>query len=61
MTKNKSYKVLQAELDNVLEELQSNELDIDKSMELYNKGQELISELEDYLKKSKNEIIQIKK
>lgn len=58
--KQKSYKELQDELDAVLAELRSSELDIDKALDLYKQGQKLISELEDYLSHAKNEIEQLK-
>lgn len=61
MTAKKSYRELQSELDSVLAELQSAELDIDKALDLYKRGQKLIVQLEDYLKKAKNEIESIKK
>ena len=57
----KSYRELQAELDDVLEQLQSAELDIDKALELYKKGQASISQLEKYLQTAKNEIEHLKK
>lgn len=60
MTK-KTYRELQAELDSVLSELQSSELDVDKAVELYKNGQKLITELETYLKTAKNEIEHLKK
>lgn len=58
--KQPTYKELQAELDNVLAELQSAELDIDKALTLYRRGQQLIVELENYLTHAKNEIEQLK-
>ncbi len=57
----KTYQQLQSELDEVLSELQSSELDIDKSLELYSRGQKLIKQLEDYLKTAKNQITKINK
>ncbi len=60
MTK-KTYRELQTELDDVLSQLQSAELDIDKALELYKTGQKLIEQLEDYLQNAKNEIEQLKK
>lgn len=59
MAEKKSYKELQTELDEVLGELQSAELDIDKALELYKRGQKLIGQLEDYLQNAKNEIEQL--
>lgn len=61
MATKKSYRELQGELDEVLAELQSAELDIDKALELYAKGQKLIEQLEDYLQHAKNEITELKK
>lgn len=61
MATKKSYRELQAELDEVLAELQSAELDIDKALELYTKGQKLIEQLENYLQHAKNEITELKK
>ncbi len=56
-----SYSELQAQLDEVLAEMQSADLDIDKALELYKTGQSLVKKLEDHLKKAKNEIIRINK
>jgi len=61
MTSKKSYRELQLELDEVLLQLQSAELDIDKALELYKQGQNLIKKLEDYLQTAKNEIEHLKK
>jgi exodeoxyribonuclease VII small subunit len=61
MATKKSYRELQSELDDVLEQLQSAELDIDKALELYKKGQACISQLEKYLQTAKNEIETLKK
>ncbi len=52
---------MQAELDAVLAQLQSAELDIDKALDLYKQGQKSIKELEDYLQTAKNEIEHLKK
>ena len=57
----KSYKQLQAELDEILSKLQSAELDIDEALGLYKQGQSLLKTLEDYLKNAKNEIEHLKK
>jgi exodeoxyribonuclease VII small subunit len=60
MATKKSYRELQAELDKVLDEMQSSELDIDKALELYKAGQKVIKDLEAYLQTAKNEIEQLK-
>lgn len=56
MTTKKGYRELQAELDDVLSQLQSSELDIDNALQLYKQGKKLVQQLEDYLKTAKNEI-----
>lgn len=61
MASKKSYRELQEKLDEVLAEMQSAELDIDRASELFGKGQKLLTELENYLQTAKNEIIQLKK
>jgi len=61
MATTKTYRQLQDELDQVLDQLQSAELDIDRALELHKKGQKLLTELEAYLKNAKNEIEQLKK
>lgn len=59
--KQKSYRQLQSELDSVLSELQSPDLDIDKALELHKQGQKLVAELDQYLKNAENEITELKK
>lgn len=61
MTVKTSYTELQSQLDSVLAQLQSTELDIDKALDLYKKGQKLIEQLENYLQNAKNEIEHLKK
>lgn len=45
-----SYRELQAELDEVLAELQSDTVDVDEALTLYKKGQELLQKLDARLK-----------
>lgn len=54
------YITLKAELDEVLFKLQNAELDVDQAVKLYQQGQQLITELEDYLKQKDNEIKKLK-
>jgi len=61
MTTIKTYSQLQEELDQVLLQLQSDELDIDKAIVLHKEGQKLVAELEAYLANAKNEITHLKK
>lgn len=59
MTK-KSYQGLQTELDMIIEQLQSGDLDIDEAMKLYERGSVVLKELETYLKQAENKIKTIK-
>ena len=61
MAAKKSYGELQAELEEVLLQLQSGELDIDQALKLHKQGEALVAELEAYLADAKNEIEQLKK
>lgn len=61
MATKKSYGELQAELDDVLLQLQSGNLDIDAALKLHKQGEKLVDELEAYLADAKNEIEQLKK
>lgn len=54
------YQALNLELDDILRTLQSGELDIDEAITSYERGQQIISELEDYIKQSENKIIKLK-
>ena len=48
------YKKLSSELDEILENLRSGDLDIEESIQLYEKGNKIVAELEKYLKESEN-------
>ncbi len=61
MKSKKTYKQLQDELDALLEQFQSVELDIDKALILHKQGELLVKQLEDYLADAKNEIVHLKK
>ena len=63
MTTNKvepKFSQLREELDSLLQRLQSDELDIDEAIELYQRGLELIKEMENYLKSADNTIQELK-
>lgn len=55
-----SYEELRAELDEVMMTLQQDDLDIDKAVEFYKRGLELVQALETYLKTAENKIIELK-
>lgn len=54
------YKVLSAELDEILAKLQSADLDVDKAVGLYERGMEIAKELETYLKEAENKVSKVK-
>ncbi|HUC88069.1 MAG TPA: exodeoxyribonuclease VII small subunit [Candidatus Binatia bacterium] len=56
----KNYNLLSAELEAVLVALQSPDTDIDQALELYERGQKVLAELELYLKTTENKILKIK-
>lgn len=58
--KNSDYKELNAELDNILASLQSDELDVDEAVALYEKGMNIIADLETHLKEAENKVAKIK-
>ncbi len=55
------YKKLNDELDNILDKLQSSDLDIDESISLYEQGIKLIEKLQAHLKVAENKVIKVKK
>ncbi len=64
MTKAKSlsqnYKTLQTELDTVMIELQREDLDVDTALKHYQRGLELINQIEQYLKSAENKVVELK-
>lgn len=64
MTKAKSttanYQTLKDELDMIMSELVHDDLDIDTAMIHYQRGLELVRQLEDYLINAENQITELK-
>ena len=56
MTKPIDYQALQHELDEILVQLQSGESDVNGAIKLYERGREIITLLEKYLKHAENKI-----
>ncbi len=56
MSQKNRYQQLKNELDSIISQLQDEQLDIDSSLELYDQGQKVISQLEKYLALSKAKI-----
>ena len=57
----KSYAELKQELDEVLDQIQADKIDIDDALELYDRGQKLIDELQQKIKTAENTIKKVKK
>lgn len=64
MTKTKStmpnYQVLKDELETVLSKLQAEDLDVDEALSLYQRGLELVKQLDNYLKTAENTVQELK-
>ncbi len=56
----KSYRELSTELDALMTELQSGELDIDEAVKKYQRGMEIVKELQKYLKEAENKVKKVK-
>lgn len=54
------YQKLQTELEAILAELETGELDVDKAVKQYQRGQEIVKLLETYLKTAENTIKKVK-
>ncbi len=50
------YTALKTELDNLLQALQSGELELDEAIATHKRGQDIINQLEAYLKTAQNKI-----
>jgi len=55
-----SYEQLKTELDLIMLELQRDDLDIDEALKHYERGLELVKQLEDYLQTAENKIHELK-
>jgi len=54
------YQSLSAELDTVMLELQREDIDVDMALKHYQRGLELVQELEKYLATAENKVRQLK-
>jgi exodeoxyribonuclease VII small subunit len=55
-----SYQALKAELDTVMDELQREDLDVDAALQHYQRGLELVRQLQHYLETAENKVIELK-
>jgi len=58
--KKSPYKDLNQELEEILAKLQSQDLDIDEAIKIYERATVVIKELEDYIKTAGNKVKKIK-
>jgi exodeoxyribonuclease VII small subunit len=54
------YTTLKAELDSVMAELQREDLAVDAALKYYERGLELVKQLEQYLKTAANRVVELK-
>jgi exodeoxyribonuclease VII small subunit len=59
-TKKTDYKSLNVELDDILLKLQSDDLDVDEAVALYERGIAITNELQAYLKDAENKVSKLK-
>lgn len=59
MAQDIDYKALQTELDGILDKLQNAEFDIDEAIKSYERGMEIITQLEAYLKQAENKVTKL--
>ena len=57
----KDYSDMQIELNEIVNNLQSGNIDVDDAMKKYDRGQELVKEISEYLKNAENKITKINK
>jgi len=55
-----NYQQLTQELDTIIAELQREDADVDEALKLYERGLELVAELEGHLKTAENRITELK-
>ena len=56
----KNYQELQAELDTILDELNLEDVDVDSAVKKYQRGLEIIKDLESHLKDAENTVKELK-
>lgn len=60
MSENVDYEKLTRELEEIVAKLQDDATSIDEALKLYEKGKEITSKLEEYLKTAKNKLLKIR-
>lgn len=54
------YQKLSAELDKILDEMQSTDIDIDEAVKKYEQGMKILAELESRLKTAENKVKKVR-
>ena len=60
MPKEVNYAALSNELDAIMAKLQADGLDVDEALKLYERGLEVVKQLENYLKTAENKVTKLK-
>lgn len=55
-----NYQKLQAELDEIMRQLQSGDIDVDEALKHYERGLAIVKLLEEYLEQAENRVREIK-
>jgi exodeoxyribonuclease VII small subunit len=55
-----NYQALKNELESVMAKLQDEDLDVDEALSLYQRGLELVKQLDNYLKTAENTVNELK-
>jgi exodeoxyribonuclease VII small subunit len=58
--KEQDYKSMRAELEALLEAMQSEDLDVDEALAKYERGKQLITQLQEYLQTAETKIVRRK-
>jgi len=55
-----NYHALNAELETILADLQAGDLEIDEAVEKYQRGMEIVEQIQTYLKEAENKVKKVK-
>lgn len=60
MPKEINYRQLNQQLEEILDKLQSGDLDIDEAIKQYEQGMAIVKQIQDYLKQAENKVTKVK-
>ncbi len=55
-----NYQMMKDELENIMVKLQAEDIDVDEALKLYERGLELVKQLDKYLKTAENTVQELK-